>query len=227
MTELAGPQTATYRDQIVGSVAPVRPLPRPSRRLWTLVPPGLLLAVTAPFLNGSRGDLDAYSPLLTWVVTGLQSLLGLWLLGLGFREAVPGRNVSARALAFAGVATTLMVASTTVLTNAASPTFVPAGREWRDWAECVVWPATLGAPLMVVATLMAVRAFPTRPAIAGGLCGLAAGVLSDAGWRLSCWISSPAHVIESHTLAMLGLAAAGSILAVVADWPRWRRLRLR
>jgi hypothetical protein len=83
----------------------------------------------------------------------------------------------------------------------------------------------IGAPFMILATLMAVRAFPTRPAIAGALCGMSAGILSDAGWRLSCWISEPAHVIGSHGLAVLGLAVAGSLLALVADLPRWRRLR--
>jgi hypothetical protein len=215
----------TYREQIVGSLAPVRPLAKSSRRVWTLVPLGLLLAATASWLNGSRGDLHDYSPLLTWGATGLQSLLGLWLLALGFREAVPGRNVSRRALALASVLTGVLVVTITLLTNAASPSVGAAGREWKDWAECVIGPMVVGAPFMVLATLMAVRAFPTRPAIAGGLCGLSAGVLSDAGWRLTCWISSPTHILQSHALAVLLLAAAGSILAVIADWPRWRRFR--
>jgi hypothetical protein len=189
-----------------------------------LVPFGLLLAATAPLVNGSRGDLGGYSPQLTWGATGLQALLGLWLLALGFREAVPGRNISGRALKLSGILAGLVVVSVTLLTNAASATVVPAGRGWRDWTECVVWPAVIGAPFMIVATLMAVRAFPTRPAIAGGLCGLSAGLLSDAGWRLSCWISDPAHILQSHALAMLVLTAAGSLVAVLADRPRWRRL---
>jgi hypothetical protein len=214
-----------YREQIVNTIVPVRPLPRPSRRVWMLVPLGLLLAATAPLLSGSRGDLDSYSPLLTWGVTAVQSLIGLWLLALGFREAVPGRNVSRRALTLASILTASLVLAITLLTNAVSATVVPAGREWPYWAECVIWPAALGAPFMLVATLMVVRAFPTRPAIAGALCGLSAGVLSDAGWRLTCGISDPAHIIESHGLAMLSLAAAGSILAVAADTRRWRRLR--
>ena len=112
-----------------------------------------------------------------------------------------------------------------MLTNAASATVVPAGREFRDWIECVVWPAVIGAPFMVIATLMAARAFPTRPAIAGALCGLSAGVLSDAGWRLSCWISDPVHLAESHALAILTLAAAGSLVATILDSRHWRRLR--
>lgn len=225
MSDLRSSSIGSYRAEIVNSLAPVRPLARPAQRVWMLVPLGLVLTATAPLLNGARGDLAAYSPLLTWVATGLQSLLGLWLLALGFREAVPGRNVPARALTLAAVLTGLIVGAITVLTNGVSPTVVPPGREWKDWTECVILPTVIGAPFMIAATLMTVRAFPTRPTIAGGLCGLAAGVLSDAGWRLSCWISDPAHIIESHGLAMLILASAGSLLAVIADLPRWKRLR--
>jgi hypothetical protein len=216
----------SYRDTIVGDIAPVRPLPKPSRRVWLLVPIGLMLAATAPFINGIRGDLLSlpYAPLLTWGATGLQAMLGLWLLALGFREAVPGRNVSASSLALAAALTVTLVSAITLLTNAASATVISPGDEWRDWLECVVWPAALGSPFMVIATLMAARAFPTRPAIAGALCGLSAGVLSDAGWRLSCWISDPVHLAESHALAMLSLAAAGSLLATVLDSRHWRRL---
>jgi hypothetical protein len=219
--------TPDYRQEIVGSLTPVRPLPSPARRVWMLVPLGLLLSITAPLLAGQRGDLGAYAPLVTWGLTGLQSLLGLWLLALGLREAVPGQNVSWRALAFAAVLTALLVGGVTVMTNTASATIVPPGREWQYWAECVAWPLAIGAPFMLIATLMAVRAFPTRPAIAGALCGMSAGVLSDAGWRLSCWISEPIHIVGSHGLARLGLAAAGSILAIFADFSRWKRLRSR
>ena len=214
-----------YRDAIVSDLAPVRPLSKPSRRVWLLGPIGLMLAATAPFVNGIRGDLLPFAPLLTWGATGLQTMLGLWLLALGFREAVPGRNVSARSLASATVLTVMLVSAITLLTNAASATVVPPGDELRDWIECVVWPALIGAPFMVIATLMAARAFPTRPAIAGALCGLSAGVLSDAGWRLSCWISDPVHLAESHALAILTLTAAGSLVATLLDSRHWRRLR--
>ncbi len=123
--------TPDYRQEIVGSLTPVRPLPTPARRVWMLVPLGLLLSITAPLLAGQRGDLGAYAPLVTWGLTGLQSLLGLWLLALGLREAVPGQNVSWRALAFAAVLTAVLVGGVTVMTNSASATIVPPGREWQ------------------------------------------------------------------------------------------------
>jgi hypothetical protein len=215
----------SYRDAIAGDLAPVRPLPKPSRRVWLLAPIGLMLAATAPFLNGIRGDLLPFAPLLTWGATGLQAMLGLWLLALGFREAVPGRNVSSSSLAIAAALTVMLVSVITILTNAASATVVPPGDEFRDWIECVAWPAAIGSPFMVIATLMAARAFPTRPAIAGALCGLSAGVLSDAGWRLSCWISDPVHLAESHALAILALTLAGALVATILDARHWRRLR--
>lgn len=110
----------------------------------------------------------------------MQSLLGLWLLALGFREFVPGRNLSWPALVLAGGLTAALVLGSTVLTNAASPTIVRSGLRWQYWTECVIGPTLIGAPFMIVATLMAARAFPTRPAIAGALCGMSAGILSDA-----------------------------------------------
>jgi hypothetical protein len=214
-----------YREQIADSLTPVRPLPPPARRAGLLAPLGLLLAASAPLLGGQRGDLGDYHPLVTWGLTALQSFGGLWLLALGFREAVPGRNVSPRALTFAAALSAVLVVAITSVTNAASPTIVPVGRELQYWVECVAGPMAIGAPFMIVATLMALRAFPTRPAIAGALCGASAGILADAGWRLACWISAPSHIIGSHVLAILALAAAGSLVALAADRPRWRRLR--
>ncbi|HEX2446128.1 MAG TPA: hypothetical protein VHJ77_19430 [Vicinamibacterales bacterium] len=111
---------------------------------------------------------------------------------------MPGRNVSSRALTFAATLSALLVVAITIVTNAASPTIVPVGRGLRYWMECVAGPMAIGAPFMTVATLMALRAFPTQPAIAGALCGASAGILADAGWRLACWISAPSHIIGSH-----------------------------
>lgn len=171
MSDSSARRMKAYRQEIVSSIEPVRPLPPPSRRVWMLVPPGLLLATMGPLVLGRRGDLDAYSPLLTWGATGLQSILGLWLLALGFREAVPGHNLSRRALILASILTGLLVIAITLLTNAASGSMSPVGRERQDWVECVVWPAGFGALFMIVATLMAVRAFPTRPAMPADFAG--------------------------------------------------------
>jgi hypothetical protein len=82
-----------------------------------------------------------------------------------------------------------------------------------------------GIPLLVVSSVLAARAFPTRPAVVGALCGLAAGVMADSGWRLSCLITAPAHVLGAHGLAILVLAFGGALVAVLIDRVRFRALR--
>jgi hypothetical protein len=36
----------------------------------------MLIAIAGPTLNGERGDLGAYAPLVTWGLTGAQSMFG-------------------------------------------------------------------------------------------------------------------------------------------------------
>lgn len=46
--------------------------------------------------------------------------------------------------------------------------------------------------------VLAARAYPTRPVVAGALLGLGAGLMANAGWRLFCHFSEPAHVLSAH-----------------------------
>ena len=55
-------------------------------------------------------------------------------------------------------------------------------------AHCQRWRSRAGSS----------RAFPLRPRIAGALYGLGAGLMADAGWRLFCHFSNPAHVFGAH-----------------------------
>jgi hypothetical protein len=213
------------RAEIARTLTPVHPLAPPSRRAWMLLPLGLSVAASAPLLGVGRFDLGSMPPLVTWGLTGLQALLGLWILALGFRESVPGQNLSRGSIGVAVALTVLSLLGVTIVTNASSPTRIPTGRELQFWIECIYGPMVLGVPFMLVATLLAARACPTRPAVTGSLCGLAAGIVSDAGWRLGCFVSSPGHVLNSHDVAIVLLTAAGSLLAVALDSGRWRRLR--
>ena len=60
---------------------------------------------------------------------------------------------------------------------------------------------------------LAARAYPTRPALAGALLGLGAGLMADAGWRLFCHFSEPAHVLSAHLGAVVIATLLGSALA--------------
>ena len=113
----------------------------------------------------------------------------------------------------------------TGVTYAAHPTSVPPSRAWPFWYLCFLGPMECGALLLLVASVMAARAFPTRPVSVGALCGLAAGVMADPGWRLTCWITSPGHVPGAHALAVMVLTAAGGTIGAIADRPRLREIR--
>jgi hypothetical protein len=211
------------RARIAGDLEPVRPLARPSRRVWMLVPIGLLVAITTPLMNGLRPDLASVTPIVSWGLTAMQALLGIWILALGFRESVPGENLSRAAVTTALALSAAVLLGVTLVTYSVSAGIgIPPGREFSWWIECVYGPLMFGAPFMLIATLLAVRAFPTRPALTGGLCGLSAGILSDAGWRLGCFVSSPAHVVNSHDLAIVILVGAGALIATAVDRRRWR-----
>jgi hypothetical protein len=94
---------------------------------------------------------------------------------------------------------------------------IPAGR-WVRWAwECTGMALVGGVPVFVASCWLAARALPTRPAVAGALYGLGAGIVADAGVRLFCWVSDPLHVLVSHGGAIAGLAALGAIAAVAVD----------
>jgi hypothetical protein len=212
-------------EQIGSDFGPVRPLAHPGRRAGWLIPLAVAVTVTAPVLGGGRPDLGGSGLVMTWGVTALQALVGMWVLRLALREAVPGRAVPPRLLTAAVAGACLVVVLITLSTNAVSPTDVPPGKGYQYWQECVIGPIVFASPLLLAAVMMAVRAFPTRPALTGALCGLSAGVLSDAGWRLSCGVSDPTHVLGSHGVAIAALACGGALLATLAERRRWARIR--
>jgi len=60
---------------------------------------------------------------------------------------------------------------------------------------------------------LAARAFPLRPRLAGALYGIGAGLMADAGWRLFCHFSGPAHVLGAHTLGVIVTGLLGTVWA--------------
>ncbi len=70
-------------------------------------------------------------------------------------------------------------------------------------------------PALLVAALLAARAWPLRPVVAGALYGMGCGLVADAGLRLYCDYSVPMHVLLAHAGARLGVILAGAAVAVV------------
>jgi hypothetical protein len=210
------------RARVLAEWAPVVPLRSPWRRTWALAPLAALMAVVAARYWGPRRELDGLGLHLTWLLSAAQWGTGLWVLSLAFREAVPGRSLTRRAVAIASLLTLVVLAVNLGAKDLLAGTVVPAGREWRFWTACVEGPVLLALPVLVLATLLVGRAFPVRPGVAGALTGLAAGILTDAGWRLGCFVTAPSHVVGAHWLAVAALTAVGAALAILADTIRWR-----
>ena len=216
MTDSREPVRKRVRDLVARDLKPVRPLWGPGRRLLVLVPIAIAVFLYAPFGYGHR-DFDRLGFLASWGVSALQWAAGLLILGIALRHAVPGRALSRRSIAATLAGAFGVIVLVTVVTYAVEPSEMPPGASLRFWYECVKWPMVIAAPILLVASLLAMRAFPTRPGLVGALCGLAAGVLSDAGWRLACDVSAPSHVLGAHGAAVLFLAIVGAIVGIGID----------
>ena len=200
------------RDAIQADLRPIRPLRAPGERALTLVPLAAATLVCAVLIFSLRRDATTLGFALTWGASILQGALGVWLIALALRDAVPGRELHAR-LALTAVAILLgFSAGLTLETWRVSP--IGLRRAWAlITTECFVGTWVTALPLLFGAVLMVARAFPTRPWTTGLLAGLGAGAAADAGWRLFCHFSQPAHVLLSHTAGMLAAGIAGALLA--------------
>jgi len=204
------------RAAIERDMAPVRPLPPPIVRTAWVAPLGLLLLVAASAYFGMRPDAARLGLALTWGASAAEMTLGLALVAAALREAVPGTTLSRRALGFAYAAALASVAIVTLITWETSSVYrIMRGREWFIWRICFAGTLASAIPPLLVSAWLVARAFPLRPAVAGLLYGIGAGLLADAGWRLFCHFSDPAHVFSAHIAAVAASAVMGSQLAVI------------
>jgi len=203
------------RAAVAGDLRPVTPLPPPLLRLIPVVPLALLLLAASVFAFGLRRDAPALGPVLTWGASTLQMVLGLTLVALALREAVPGTTLSRRGLGIAIGTTTIAVLTITWMTWSASHTRVPPVSADFVWRVCFGATILSALPALAVSGWLVARAFPLRPRIAGALYGLGSGLMADAGWRLFCHYSDPAHVFGAHTAAVLVTCGLGILLASI------------
>ncbi len=203
--------------RVRSDLRPVRPFASPSRRVLALLPLGLTLLVAVPAFWGWRNNLAALGPAAAWGLSALQALAGLLIVGAALREAIPGRELSPASIAWTSGAALALFVSLTLVTEHVAPFVIPPG-VFRRWAWECYWVAALSSlpPLAAVAWL-ASRALPNRPAVAGALYGLGAGLMADSGIRLFCRISSPSHVLLSHGGSILSLAIAGALVATLVE----------
>ena len=190
----------------------VRPLASPMARSIWLLPLAALTIGAAPLVFDIRGDAIRLGWFGLWGASGLQVVAGLALIVAALREAVPGRGWNQTAAALWITLPLALVLLVTLNSWEASPGLVRGGW-WLVGVLCFGGSLASALPVVALASVLAARAYPTRPALAGALLGLGAGLLADAGWRVFCHFSEPAHVLSAHAGAVLVSMLVGAVLA--------------
>jgi hypothetical protein len=209
-------------DEVRRDLRPVRPLSAPFVRALIVLPVGVALLAGLPLFWGVRRNIGDLAPWASWGLSGLESLVGLLIIGAALSEAVPGRRLSARAVTLTLLAGALVPVALTLVTSGLLPAVEPPGVRIRFMIECFDQIAIWALPAVAVPAWLAARSWPERPAVTGAFYGLGTGVMADAGARLFCWVSAPAHVLIAHGGAVLAVTACGAVVAAVFDRRRAR-----
>ena len=204
---------ADLRASIHADYAAVRPLRTPWRRALWCVPFAVLAFLAAPTYFHVRADVLQLGWSRSWGASLIELVMGFALLAAALREAVPGRSWSAGAIGMWIVTPILLAIAVTLASWEASPVILPRGW-WTVWALCLGGSAATALPVVALACVLVARAYPTRPGVAGLLLGVGAGVIADAGWRMFCHFSEPAHVLSAHLGGVAVAALAGWSLAI-------------
>jgi len=201
------------RERLQSDYQPVRVLRSPIARAMGIVPIALVALFAAPIYFNVRPDAPRLGFTGVWGLSLMQSVLGLAVLVAALRESVPGRSWSRGAVALWLAIPIGAVIGVTLFSWSVSPVFLRS-EWWYVGSICFAGSASTALPVVALAAILASRAYPTRPAIAGLLLGLGAGLIADAGWRIFCHFSEPGHVLSAHLAAVVMSAVIGSLLSV-------------
>ena len=178
-----------------------------------MAPVALVLFAFAPAVLSVRGDAERLGFVLSWGASLMETLLGLGIIALAFREAVPGTLISLRAVSLVWAIAIGTVTAVTMMTWRVSPTPLLQHGLGFVWRVCVAGTFVSAMPALALSLAMVRRAFPLRPVLAGTLCGLGSGLLADSGWRMFCHFTDPGHVFGAHIVAIAAVTLAGAAFA--------------
>jgi len=210
------------RDLIARDLAPKRPLAPPALRALALVPVAAAIVAAVPALHELRPDLPSIGVVRALGFAIVQAIAGVAIVAAALRESVPGRQWPA-AQAVAIVAGGMLMAL--LLPGLAAQAFDVAPRPAGASAvgvACFRTSALAALPALAASAVLSARAWPLRPAVAGALYGLGAGLIADAGLRLWCEFSAPAHVLIAHVGAVAVSTLLGAAVSVIAGARRAR-----
>jgi hypothetical protein len=211
------------RDALARDSEPVRPLRAPWQRsmavaVWFV---GVLLIL--PQLGQVFSLREDLGLLAIWLPTILQALLGLGLIHLALREAVPGQALRDSHVVLVSVAALVVQGSVATISGLLSHVdYDPVQMFWKG-SVCARTEAMLGVPALLLTIWLAFRAYPVRPAVAGLLGGLGAGLFADGVQHLHCPMGDFRHVIVWHVGGMTLLALLGAGLGVLLQ--KWQFFR--
>jgi hypothetical protein len=200
------------RARLAADYRPVRPLPAPWLRALWVAPIAIVSLVAAPIVFSVRADASTLGWIGVWGLSLLQFGAGLAVVAAALRESVPGRAWSRTAIAVWLALPLLAIVGITLFSWGQSPVSVRRGW-WLVAGLCFSGSAATALPVVALAAVLAGRAYPTRPGIAGVLLGLGAGLIADAGWRIFCHFTEPAHVLSAHLAAVVMSAAIGTVVS--------------
>jgi hypothetical protein len=210
------------RDAIERDLKPAPPLRPPSTRALALVPIAAAILVGLPLTHAFRPDIPIVGFVRTWGFSIAQTIGGLVVIALALRESVPGRALSSGTVGTTVVCGLALPMFLVVLTSSRFDIGPGPGLGLAEGLACFKTSAMAAVPAIILAAILAARAFPLRPGIAGALYGLGAGLIADAGLRLYCDYSLPSHVLFAHGGAVGASMIAGAFVATVAARPRSR-----
>ncbi|HWI16994.1 MAG TPA: NrsF family protein [Vicinamibacterales bacterium] len=213
MTDDALRLSQELRDRLAADFQPVRPLRSPWMRTLVVVPVAVIALFAASITFNVRSDAERLGWIGVWGLSVLQFAIGLGVVAAALRESVPGRGWSRAAIAaWLAIPLGAMIAITLFSWETSQ---VMVRRQWWLVAGlCFSGSAATALPVVALSAILAARAYPTRPAIAGALFGAGSGLIADAGWRVFCHFGEPAHVLSAHLAAVVMSAAIGSLLSM-------------
>jgi hypothetical protein len=211
---VSGP--ADLRAAIERDLKPVKPLRSPLVRALALAPLAAAIVFAVPALHFFRSDIGALGLVRAWGFSYAQAVAGIVIVAAALRESIPGRALSRATLVWTIAGGLVIPAAVLVLTTSTFDIGPVPGRALMEGLGCFRASAGASVPALIAAALLAARAFPLRPGVAGALYGLGCGLIADAGLRLYCEYSAPQHVVLAHGGAILGAMFAGVLVAWIS-----------
>jgi len=210
------------RRTVSSDLRPVKPLSPVWQRWLVVVVVATVVCAAALAIFPVRSDLAEIPLWLSWGCSFLELGMGLVLVCLALREAVPGNSPpggAAMLFVGSGVVLQVLVGLATWMHSQGMPL---TGDGLARGMGCLQHDSAMALPVFAVTLWLVFRALPMRAPMAGLLGGAGAAIGADAVLHLLCPFSAPGHVLVWHTGAIALFAAGGWMVGKAWESLRWR-----